>query len=144
MKKCQNCNKELLDDAKFCDGCGARVYSSEIPYINKRDIALCVILTILTCGIYGIYWFIVFSDDVNSLSNDNSISGGLAFVLTILTCGIFGIYWHYTLGKKLYEAGQKHNKMIADNSILYLILCLFGFGIINYCLIQNDLNKFAE
>ena len=72
------------------------------------------------------------------------MSGGLAFVLTLLTCGIFGIYWHYTLGKKLYEAGQKHNKMIADNSILYLILCLFGFGIINYCLIQNDINKFAE
>lgn len=46
-------------------------------------------------------------------------------------------------GKRMYEAGKKHGIAIADNSVLYLILSIFGLGIVNYCLIQNDLNKFA-
>ena len=40
--------------------------------------------------------------------------------------------------------GQKAGKDISDNSVIYLLLGLFGLGIVNYCLIQNDLNKFAN
>lgn len=29
--------------------------------IQQRNIAVCIILSIVTCGIYGIYWFIVLS-----------------------------------------------------------------------------------
>ena len=47
------------------------------------------------------------------------------------------------MGKKVYEAGRKYGKDIADNSILYLALSLVGLSIVNYCLIQTDLNKFA-
>lgn len=31
----------------------------------------------------------------------------------------------------------------SDNSVLYLILAVLGLGIVNYCLIQSDLNDFA-
>ena len=48
------------------------------------------------------------------------------------------------MGKKMYEAGKIRGKDISDNSVLYLVLSLFGLAIVNYCLIQNDLNKFAE
>lgn len=48
------------------------------------------------------------------------------------------------MGKKLYEAGQKNNQNISDNSILYIILSIFGLGFVNYCIMQNDLNKFAN
>lgn len=30
-----------------------------------------------------------------------------------------------------------------DNSVLYLVLQFLGLGIVNYCLIQSDLNKYA-
>lgn len=43
----------------------------------------------------------------------------------------------------MYAAGLKYNKNIQDNSIVYLVLSIFGLGIVNYCLIQNDLNKFT-
>ena len=32
---------------------------------EQRNVALCVILTIVTCGIYGIYWFICLVNDLN-------------------------------------------------------------------------------
>jgi hypothetical protein len=84
------------------------------------------------------------TNESNTVSDDNSVSGGLALLLTIITCGIYGWYWNYKMGQKMYNAGKRYNKDIADNSILYLILSLFGLAIVNYCLIQNDLNKFSK
>ena len=31
--------------------------------IQQRNIAVCIILSIVTCGIYGIYWLICLNDD---------------------------------------------------------------------------------
>ena len=54
--------------------------------IQQRNIAVCIILSIVTCGIYGIYWFIVLSNDTNTVSNaENATSGGVAFVLSLTT-----------------------------------------------------------
>lgn len=112
--------------------------------MEKRDIVKCIIFSVLTCGIYSIYWFIVMTDDVARFSNDKSLSGGMAFLLSLVTCGIYQIYWSYLMGKKIYEVSEKRNLKLADNSILYLVLQIFGFGIINYCLIQYDLNKLTD
>lgn len=108
---------------------------------EERNIAVAVILTLITCGIYGIYWFIVLTDEAKEAAGDTELSsGGLAFVFTLLTCGIYGIYWAYRMGQIMHKAGEKNKLSIADNSVLYLVLQLLGFGIIDYCLIQNDLN----
>jgi hypothetical protein len=112
--------------------------------VKERDIVVSIILSIVTCGLYAIYWFIVLTDDAATLNGDTKFSGGMAFLLTLITCGIYGIYWYYKMGKELYEAGEKRNVPISDNSVLYIILGLFGFGIINYCIMQSDINKMAK
>ena len=104
--------------------------------MNKnRNIVACIIFTIITCGLYGIYWFITMSDDAARLNEDLNFSGVKAFIFTIITCGIYGIYWYYKMGKEISEAGPKRGVQVSDNSIVYLILGIFGFGIISYCLI---------
>lgn len=104
--------------------------------IRERNIVTNILLSIFTCGIYGIVWFITLTDDAGIASEDSSMSGGMAFLLTIVTCGIYGIYWNYKMGKAIYAAKEKHNLSGSDNSILYLILGIFGLGIVNYCLMQ--------
>ncbi len=111
--------------------------------IQQRNIAVAIILSIVTCGIYSIYWFIVLSDDVGRANNNPNISGGIAFLLNLVTCGIYGIYWSYKMGKEMYAANQKAGIASSDNSILYLILSLFGFQIITWAILQNELNTFA-
>lgn len=146
-KFCSNYGEKMNDGAKFCDKCGASVEKKvnlQSPLITKRDIVVAIILTFVTCGIYGIYWFIVMTDDVNSLSDEKMASGGTAFLYSILTCGIYALYWNYKIGQKMAEAGKKYNKPINDNSVLYLVLSIFGLGLVNYCLIQSDLNRFAD
>ena len=150
MKYCTNCGKELQKDSTFCNNCGTKVDAKKgssvgpSPLLTKREIALAIVLSLVTCGFYSIYWFIVMTDEANKVSGDNATSGGMAFLFNILTCGIYGLYWYYKMGQKLYLAGKTYNKDIADDSIVYLLLGIFGLGIVSYCLIQNNLNKFAE
>lgn len=111
--------------------------------VKERNIALCIILQIVTCGIYGLYWFVCLTDDTNTISGETeSASGVLALVLTIVTCGIYGLYWAYKCGEKIDIAHQKKGEPAGNGGILYLILFIFG-GIIAYALIQNEINKFA-
>ena len=111
--------------------------------IQRRNIALAIIFTIITCGIYGIYWFVCLTNDCNTVSNDpNGTSGGVAFLLSIVTCGIYGLYWAYKCGEKLDNAKLQRGIPASNGGVLYLILYIFG-GIIAYALIQNELNKFA-
>ncbi len=146
-KFCSNCGAELKENENFCSNCGkaSDVSTASRALISKRDIAVSVLLSLITCGLYGLYWFIMMTDESNELVTENkTASGVLAIVYTLITCGIYSIYWHYKMGKKMAEAGEKYGKAINDNSVLYLVLALFGLGIVNNCLIQNDLNSLAE
>lgn len=115
--------------------------------IQRRSIAMCIILSLVTCGIYGIYWFIVLTDDANTLLPDNkglnNTSGGVAFLLSLVTCGIYGLYWAYKQGEKIDEAKTARGIMSSNSGIIYLLLTIFGFGIIAEALMQNELNSMA-
>lgn len=112
--------------------------------MKEKNVAVWLILSIFTCGIGALVWFVSLTDDISFVSEDRSVSGGMALLLTIVTCGIYGIYWNYKMGKLLYQAQIKKGMNATDNSVLYLVLSIFGFAIINYCLMQTELNKFAE
>lgn len=113
--------------------------------MTQRNIAVSIILTICTCGIYGIVWFIMLNDEVRNASKDYGMpTGGVAFLLTLITCGIYGFYWAYKMGKNIAVARQEAGLPATDNSVLYLVLQLFGFGIVNYALMQNEMNAITQ
>lgn len=112
--------------------------------MKEKNIGVALILSIITCGIYSFFWFVSITDDVEYASDDNDISGGIALLLTLITCGIYGIYWSYKMGKQIAIAQEKRGMIAKDNSILYLILNIIGLSIVNYCLIQSDLNDIAN
>jgi len=109
----------------------------------RRNIGLCIFLSIITLGIYGIYWFICLTDEVVYLSKEKSYntSGGVAFLLTLVTCGIYGYYWAYQMGKSMYIVTREKSEYATDNSILYLVLQFLGLGIVTYALVQSEINK---
>jgi hypothetical protein len=94
-----------------------------------------IVLTVITLGIYSLYWYIKFQMELKEETGEGF--GGLAhFLVTILTFGIYGIYWNYAAGKRLASLGAD------DLSILYLILPFIGgAGIINPYLMQNQANN---
>lgn len=112
--------------------------------VKNRNIALCIILSIITCGIYMWYWLFCLTDDTNQISGETGdTAGGMALLLTIVTCGIYGFYWAYKRGEKIDKAKQNRGEPASNGGVLYLILYIFG-GIIALALIQNEVNKFAD
>ncbi len=108
--------------------------------VENRSIALYIVLTIITCGIFGIYWMVVLNDDTNAVTrNPNDMTGGIVVLLSIVTCGIFGWYWNYKQGEKLDKLEGQSN-----SAILYLVLSIFGLNIISYALMQDRLNKYSD
>lgn len=113
--------------------------------ITARSIPMAIILSIVTCGIYGIYWLYCLVNDLNTASgHENDTSGGMVILFSIISCGIYSIYWYYTAGGKVGEI-QEYDGRPRDSylGVLYLVLNLVGFSIINMALIQNELNKVA-
>ena len=110
--------------------------------IKRRDLATAIILSIVTCGIYSIYWFVKLTDEVNFVTgNAHSTSGGVAFLLTLVTCGIYGFYWAYDMGNKLDNCYMARGMASGSRSVIYLVLNIFGLSIVTYALIQDSVNK---
>jgi hypothetical protein len=170
MRNCPNCGKEVGEGLAFCPSCGVALnnqaqpqaqapaetqapmgntntysYSSDKPKVQNRSIGTCIILSIVTCGIYGIIWLINMVNDVNTICNDekSNQSGATVFLLSLVTCGIYGLIWIFQAGSRMKVAGDKYGMNISDNSLLYLLLSLFGFGIVSYALLQSDVNKYS-
>lgn len=112
--------------------------------MKQRNIAVCLLLYIFTCGIYGIFWFISLTDEMRYASGDDRFSGGMAFLLSLVTCGIYQYFWAYQMGKATNKVKVDRGLQSSDNSILYIVLCFFGLNVVNMCLIQNDLNELSN
>ncbi len=107
--------------------------------IENRNIVTSIILTIVTCGIYGIIWAWKMAKDAVKVKDVND-DGTLEAVLTIfIPCIGF-----FLTERKFAEGCQEKGIPHSDNSILYLVLALFGLGIVDYCLMQSELNKIAD
>lgn len=114
--------------------------------MEKKNIALYIILSIVTCGIFALIWVAKLADDINIAANENDkMSGGMVVLLSILTCGIYMMVWYYQSGKAISKAKAMRN-MPGDSSleIIYLILGLCGFGIVSVALMQNELNNMID
>lgn len=83
--------------------------------IKQRNIALCIVFSIITFGIYALYWFVCLTNDANQESGQtDATSGGVALLLTIVTCNIYGWFWAYKMGEKI-DAIKTKNGQPAGN-----------------------------
>ena len=112
--------------------------------ITQKNIAVSILLTIITCGIYGIYWFVTITNDLNSLSKREEISGGMAVIFSLITCGIYTLYWSYKCGQKVDAIRADRGESEQYSGIIYLVLALFGLQIVAYALIQDEINKSVQ
>lgn len=107
--------------------------------LQNRSIAKCIILTIVTCGIYGIYWAYKMGEEAVKVK-DVTDTG----VLEGLLCIFVPFIGFFLAEKKFNEGCQAIGFPHEDKSIVYLLLGLFGLSIINYCVMQSELNKIAD
>ena len=111
--------------------------------IIRRSVPLCIILSIVTCGIYMLYWFVCVTNETDAVTEEYGLSGGVCLLLTIVTCGIYGLYWGWKMGDKLDASRARHGVVPGSFSLLFLLLNLFGLTIVTLAIIQNELNRYT-
>jgi len=113
--------------------------------IEHKSPVTMILLTMVTCGFYGIVWFLNIAKDIQTAcGNVDEPNGTKDLLLTLVTCGLYGIYCWFKYATLLNEGIQAQGKPVNENlPVICLVSCLLGFGIVAPFLIQSELNKLA-
>lgn len=131
-----------LNEYKDYDGNSDKYMPREL--LEEKNIVLCVIFSIISFGIYYVYWFYTLSKKIQLLNHEEPSCVGE--VLLYFLIPFYCLYWMYTRARTTMEASRKywHYNRVSDEGVAYLLLALFGLGIVAVALMQNDFNKFAR
>ncbi len=133
-----NCVKIEVENRKQKED---EINKDYIELYEIKNIAICVILGIITFGIYTMIWQYSIVKKIKLLNNDTSSCVGE--FLCLIFVPFYSFYWVYTRAKKLSDGAKIYGITTKDNGAVYLICVFLGFGIVAFALIQNDLNTIA-
>ena len=101
--------------------------------IKKRNLALLVVFSIITLGIYGLYWIHKLAKDVNTIcEGDGKKTGGLlkCLLLGIITLGIYDMVLLYMLGDRLQDNAPRYDLTLKESGNTVLLWYILGAFII--------------
>ncbi len=114
---------------------------------QNRSLLKWILLSLVTCGIYDLYFIYKLVQDVNTVcSGDGKQTPGLAsyFFLSLVTCGIYTYYWYYILGDRIHDNAPRYNLNFSESGstiLLFMLINLItgGVGTIlaTYFIIKN-------
>ena len=97
--------------------------------IETRSPALVLVLSVVTCGLFLIYWYYKMYEDLKQLTGSTPTGNDyiLDFILAVLTCGIWGIYVDYKISVQIGELQQKNGLSKSDLESLVIILDIAAY-----------------
>ncbi len=111
---------------------------------HRVDIATGIILSLVTCGFYNIYWNYRQFQAMNALLGREEYNFWLWLGLSLVTCGLFHIYYEYKMGSDLYEYMKQHGHEPNPNLVaIGVVLACLGLSILADAVYQHELNKLA-
>jgi hypothetical protein len=119
-------------------------YGGSGPSGQVRSPITIILLSIITCGIYGLYWIYVTNKQINRLIERTDVGDGL--IICSWLCGFVLFYVWYKWDKSLVDISLNYNKSYRSNFIIWIILQLLaGLGML-ICMyqVQDFLNSVYE
>ena len=113
-------------------------------YIQNKSIAMVILLSIFTCGIYYYIWMYQTSQEINNTLGEVGDSAGMEVLLSIVTCGIYGIYWLYKYNQRLNRLTANMGFPTSDNSVVCIVLAIFGLIVVSQGIMQSQINFLAD
>ena len=109
---------------------------------HQLDIATGIVLSIVTCGFYNIYWNYRQFQAMNTLLGREEFKFVNWLLLSLVTCGLFHIYYEYKMGAELHGWLKANGRQVNDNlPVMGLLLSIFGLTIIADAVYQHEFNK---
>lgn len=123
-------------------------FSFTTGVVKEKSIGLCVVLSLVTCFIYSIYWLYTIAHDLNDLcesqNQEKGAEPGLVVVLSIVTCGIYLLYYLWKAGKMVSSLTRSNGHHPSDDSIVLMVLSILQLSLVSFCILQSHINDFAK
>lgn len=126
---CPSCGQQIADNAQNCPFCGKSVnqnfqqqqYAPPRPHLEcNRSLVKYILLTIVTCGIYGIITYYKITEDLNTICTPYDNKKTMNYLVATLllgpvTCGIYPIIWLHKMCNRVGD-NLKHRGIAYDFS----------------------------
>jgi hypothetical protein len=109
------------------------------PTEHIKNIPLCIVLTLATCGIYNCYWQYTKMLSANELLLEDKYSFWPWLLLCLCTCGLYHIYHQYRIGQDIVSVAAPDQK---NDGLIAIVVSLFGLSIIADAIQQSRINSY--
>lgn len=111
--------------------------------MQKRSVATVIILTLVTCGIYGLYWLYVTADGLEKEGQTGGTSATVQVVLALFLSVVGYIVFGIAADANLNAIKARRGIPQGDNKVVYILLGLF-VPIVLIGVVQNEINKLVD
>lgn len=120
--------------------------------IRYKSFWAMLLLSCITCGIYGLYYIYQMTRDLNQMAGDDGYytDPAVAVLLSLVTCGLYSWYWLYRQGARLKRVADCNGIYCPETGTAYLLwavvgslVCGLGNWVAHYLLIKN-FNQVAD
>jgi hypothetical protein len=111
---------------------------SNIPRFCMDPIIV-LLLGIITCGLYLIYWNIKVADVINAVSDREVVSAPIAIFAGC--CYPVNVYFFYLIGKEGLPAVHDRVGMPRKDDTVLLLILGFFLPMVAAMIVQGDINK---
>lgn len=115
--------------------------------MTRREPWIPAVFTILTCGVYYLYWQYVTTDELKQVTGREDLNPLMDLFITLLCCGFWGIYVRNA--QVVHEAFQSRGQTHEDKSTFILLLHALSVvngltGLFALLMLQEEYNKLAD
>ena len=108
-----------------------------------------LLLSVVTCGFYLIYWTYQTSEELRLQTGDESIKPGIDLLLMVISCGFWGWYVQYRNARVVHAQLVQSNPYRKDQSQTVLILNIAAMfvgvtALVAVFMVQEELNQLAR
>jgi len=117
--------------------------------MTQREAWMVAVLSLVTCGVYGLYWHYTTTEELKVVSSRTDFSGMMDVLLGLVTCGIWLWFAEYRNAQVVTELMTRRGIAHQDRAQTILLLnCLtlvVGMtGVVARMVLQDEFNKVAQ
>lgn len=109
-----------------------------MPQDHIRNIAIDILLTLLTCGLFNLVVQYKQIRAVNYMVREERYSFGMWLLLTLVTCGLYHIYHEYRKSSDIAAVTGRPE----TEAVVNLILTIFGLSVVADAIQQSQINGY--
>ncbi|MBQ7364796.1 MAG: DUF4234 domain-containing protein [Clostridia bacterium] len=110
--------------------------------ITQRSVVKVILFSIITCGIYMLYWMYVTAKELQTATGRSQFSPAIILVLAIFVAPVACVLLAMECNDRLNDIRAAKGMPPADNMVLWIVLGIL-LPIVQFALIQNEINQVA-